>query len=138
MSSDQSKPIITRRAGTQLPIPGSVASGPTGATAQVERVARALLREYGWGPFHPTRGGDPRGLGGWELIARVALDAADSPASDEQRLSSAKSVLDEPCKCENPDRNSYLYRGDKRWHCEQCDGLMPDQDALREERASER
>jgi hypothetical protein len=46
-------------------------------------------------------------------------------AHSETTVKRWNSVLDEPCHCTNPERNSYEYRVDKRQHCEQCDGLMP-------------
>lgn len=60
----------------------------------VENVGRALLREFGWDPAI-YRMGNQTGLAGWELVARVALNAAadeheidlgaDFPLTDEQR-----------------------------------------------------
>lgn len=56
--------------------------------ANIEReVAAALLREYGWEP-RIVGVGDPGGYGGWERIAKTALEAADHrPAVDHMRES---------------------------------------------------
>lgn len=42
-------------------------------------------------------------------------------------LLQARSIVERPCECENPERNCYRGR-DARLHCSQCDGLWPSEE----------
>lgn len=61
-----------------------------------------------------------------DLTASEQIGAAASwlSAAASGPLRTARSVTELPCVCELRVRRFYEGR-DGRWHCEQCDGLMP-------------